>query len=164
MAGRYAEFAGGVLSPEADIILLTDEGQELEAKNRLARIGFDNVVASIDSTTQTMDEESVPSTKAKRVDVPGLVELQQAFPDLQLVDVRQPGETADGVIENAFCIPLTRLTEQFRSLDPTKPTAVYCAGGFRSSIAASLLRANGFADVCDLLGGYGAWSRTHATA
>ena len=164
MAGRYAEFAGGVLSPEADIILLTDEGQELEAKNRLARIGFDNVVASIDSTTQTMDEESVPSTKAKRVDVPGLVELQQAFPDLQLVDVRQPGETADGVIENAICIPLTRLTEQFRSLDPTKPTAVYCAGGFRSSIAASLLRANGFADVCDLLGGYGAWSRTHATA
>ena len=78
--------------------------------------------------------------------------------DLQLVDVRQPGETEGGIIEGATTIPLTQLVEKTDVLDRSKPTIIYCAGGFRSSIAASHLMANGFDDVSDLLGGYGAWS------
>ena len=55
-------------------------------------------------------------------------------------------------------MPLTRLNERLAVLDASKPTIVYCAGGYRSSIAASRLKAAGFADVSDLLGGYGAWT------
>jgi len=165
IGGRYAEFAGGVLRPTTDIILVTDVGQELEAKNRLGRIGFDNVVGAIDYPKKAMADNLEATAQAKRVDVAGLVELQKDLPHLQLVDVRQPGETAGGTIEGAIIIPLTRLTDELSALDDTKPIAIYCAGGFRSSIAASILRANGFGGyVSDLLGGYGAWTKAHATA
>ena len=80
--------------------------------------------------------------------------------ELQLVDVRQPGETDGGTIDGALLVPLTRLNERLATLDASKPTVVYCAGGYRSSIAASRLKAAGFADVSDLLGGYGAWTAT----
>jgi len=60
-------------------------------------------------------------------------------------------------------VPLTRLNEQLSSLDPERPTIIYCAGGFRSSIAASRMVASGFSDVSDLLGGYGAWEAAHAS-
>lgn len=164
IGGRYAEFAGGVLSPKTGIILVADEGQELEAKNRLARIGYDNVIGAIASPLQAMTEHPEATTHAKRVDVVGLDELRKSLPHLQLVDVRQPGETAGGSIEGAICIPLTRLVDEVSVLDESKPVAIYCAGGYRSSIAASRLRADGFEDVVDLLGGYGAWTATHANA
>ena len=56
-------------------------------------------------------------------------------------------------------IPLTRLNERLPALDASKPTVVYCAGGYRSSIAASRMAAAGFTDVSDLLGGYTAWTQ-----
>jgi rhodanese-related sulfurtransferase len=77
--------------------------------------------------------------------------------DVQLVDVRNPTETAGGVIPGAVTVPLPRLTEQMGELDPARPTVVYCASGYRSSIGASVLSAAGFPDVSDLLGGYEAW-------
>jgi len=80
---------------------------------------------------------------------------------LQVVDVRNPGETAGGVIPDAANLPLPQLTERMSELDPTRPTVVYCASGYRSSIAASVLAAAGFDDVSDLLGGYEAWKVQH---
>ena len=79
--------------------------------------------------------------------------------DLVVVDVRNPGEVeATGTIEGALQIPLARLTTELTRLDSSHPTVVYCAGGYRSAIAASTLRAAGFSDVSDLLGGYQAWA------
>src|SRR5690606_26478391 len=79
------------------------------------------------------------------------------LPDLQIVDVRNPGEVALGAIPGAIAIPVGQLPDRLTELDPTRPTVVYCAGGYRSSVAASLLRRSGFTDVSDILGGYGAW-------
>lgn len=156
LAGRYAEFAGGVIQPGVAIVVVTDPGMELEAKNRLARIGFDSVVGHLESPLETFLGNPDEVSASSRLDVVGL-EAARAAGDLQLVDVRQPGETADGIIDGAIEIPLTRLNERLASLDASKPTVVYCAGGYRSSIGASRLVAAGFADVADLLGGYGAW-------
>jgi len=80
------------------------------------------------------------------------------------VDVRNPGEVAAGMIPGAVSIPVGQLPARLAELDPAKPTVVYCAGGYRSSVAASLLRAHGFTDVSDILGGYGAWDETHQNA
>ncbi len=157
LAGRYAEFAGGVIQPGAPIVLVTDPGMELEAKNRLARIGFDNVIGHLADPVATMHDHPDEVAQSSRVDVAGLVAAIDNKDDLQLVDVRQPGETESGTIDGATLIPLTRLNERLASLDASKPTIVYCAGGFRSSIAASRLAAAGFGDVSDLLGGFGAW-------
>ncbi len=157
LAGRYAEFAGGVIQPGVAIVLVTDEGQELESKIRLARIGFDNVVGHLANPLQTFSDHPDDVAKGSRLDVAAMREAMATVDGLQVVDVRQPGETAGGVIEGASLVPLTTLNKQLASLDASKPTIVYCAGGFRSSIAASRMAAAGFTDVSDLLGGYGAW-------
>ena len=164
MTGRYAEFAGGIIQPGAPIVLVTDPGQATEAKNRLARIGFDHVVGALADPLAALAQHPDDVERSSRVDIAGLRQAQADHDDLQLVDIRQPGETEGGVIEGATLIPLTQLNEKLASLDASKPTIVYCAGGFRSSIAASRLALAGFEDVSDLLGGYGAWESAQAPA
>jgi rhodanese-related sulfurtransferase len=84
--------------------------------------------------------------------------------DLQLVDVRNPGEVEAGAIPGAVNFPLPQLLDELAELDPTRQTVVFCAGGYRSAVAASTLRAHGFAAVADLIGGYDAWVVAHAAA
>ncbi|HMH38152.1 MAG TPA: rhodanese-like domain-containing protein, partial [Streptosporangiaceae bacterium] len=86
-----------------------------------------------------------------------LAGARAAVPGLVLLDVRGPGEREMGCIEDSVHIPLGQLRDRVGELDPARPVVTYCAGGYRSSIAASLLRASGFADVSDLIGGYQAW-------
>ncbi len=161
LAGRYAEFAGGVIQPGAPIVLVTDPGLEREAKNRLARIGFDTVVGHLAEPLGSFETSPDDVGRGSRVDVAQLEAAMEDVHDLQVVDVRQPGETANGGIAGAIEIPLTLLNQQISRLDASKPTVVYCAGGFRSSIAVSRMMAAGFSDVSDLLGGYGAWEAAH---
>lgn len=162
LGGRYAEFAGGVIQPGAPIVLVTESGMEIEARNRLARIGFDTVVGHLADPLTTMHDNPDEVTQSSRVDVDTLRDILDDGSALQLIDVRQPGETEQGTIEGATLVPLTRLNERLASLDASRPTVVFCAGGFRSSIAASRLASSGFADVSDLLGGYGAWTAADA--
>lgn len=75
-----------------------------------------------------------------------------------VVDVRSPAETAPGTIPGALTIPVNELRARLGEIPATGPVVVYCAGGYRSSAAASVLRRAGFADVSDLLGGYTAWT------
>jgi rhodanese-related sulfurtransferase len=78
-------------------------------------------------------------------------------PEVVLVDVRNPGEVAIGMIPQARNIPLAQLARHVDELPRDRPVVLNCAGGWRSSVAASYLRAHGFTDVSDLLGGYDAW-------
>jgi hydroxyacylglutathione hydrolase len=158
--GRYAEFAGSVVTPDADLVLLVEPGFELEGKNRLARIGFDRVLGHLEHPYQAMLEHPEAVQPASRLTVPALAERRRDVGDVQLVDVRNPGETRLGVIPGATPIPVGELPGRLAELDPARPTVVYCAGGYRSSVAASLLRQRGFADVSDILGGYAAWQET----
>ena len=82
------------------------------------------------------------------------------MPAMQIVDVRNPGEVEAGAIPGSVNIPVSQLTSRLDELDPARPTVVYCAGGYRSSVAASVLRQRGFRDVSDILGGYEAWTQT----
>ncbi len=164
LAGRFSEFAGGMISPGSEIVLFGDNDTALEAKNRLARIGFDKVVGYLPDALSELEANQSEVAKASRLDVAALINAQSNVEDLQLLDVRQPGETEGGVIGGAILIPLTRLNERMGELDQSKPVVIYCAGGFRSSIAMSRLEACGFESVSDLLGGYGAWEAATAPA
>jgi len=73
---------------------------------------------------------------------------------LQVVDVRNEGEFKLGSVDGARNVPVVQLPNRIGELNPNLPTVVYCAGGYRSSIAASLLRRAGFVDVSDVLGGF----------
>lgn len=157
LEGRYAEFAGSVVPHDVDIVLQVDPGFEVEARNRLARIGFDRVVGALADALAVMAEHPDQTERASRLTVPEFDRRRVEIDDLQVVDIRNPGEVALGAIDGAIEIPVGQLPGRLDELDSSAPTVIYCAGGYRSSVAASLLRQEGFSDVSDLLGGYGAW-------
>ena len=164
LEGRYAEFAGSVIPSDVDIILVTEPGYELEAKTRLARIGFDRVVGYLDEPYKVMFQHRDDAQIGSRLTARAFDERRAQMADLQIIDVRNPGEIAEGAIPGAIAIPVGQLPSRLDELDVTKPTVVYCAGGYRSSVAASLLRQQGFVDVSDLIGGYVAWCETAQNA
>ncbi|MFV0258676.1 MAG: MBL fold metallo-hydrolase [Acidimicrobiales bacterium] len=158
LSGRYAEYVGGVIQPGAPIVLVAEPGTEAEARTRLARIGFDHVVGYLENPLVTFEAHPDDVTQAQRIDATELAARLAAEPDLQVVDVRGRTEADTGMIPGARLVPLPELNRNLGLLDASKPTVAYCAGGYRSSIGASRLRAAGFTDVSDLLGGYGAWA------
>lgn len=164
LEGRYAEFAGSVLPHDVDIVLFTEAGQELEGKTRLARIGFDRVIGYLQAPFEVMFAHQGDVEVASRLTVQAFDERAAQVEGLQVVDVRNPGEVQAGMIAGAVSIPVGQLPERMGELDPGAPTVVYCAGGYRSSVAASLLRHHGFTDVSDILGGYNAWDDAHQNA
>ncbi|MBP2364545.1 MBL fold metallo-hydrolase [Pseudonocardia parietis] len=154
LGGRFAEVVGQVVGPETGLVLVGDEGTATEARNRLARIGFDRVLGFLDGGVHAAPPQRLRA--AGRVTADQLATLGGT---VRAVDVRGPGEVAgSGLVPGAVPIPLPTLVTRLGELDPDAPTVVYCAGGYRSSTAASLLRSRGFARVDDLLGGFGAWT------
>ncbi len=157
LAGRYAEFAGSVVPSDVDIVLVVDEGFELEGKNRLARIGFDRVLGYLANPLAVLADNPERSQRASRMTAREFEQRKADISGLQLVDIRNPGEFALGSISGATHIPVGQLPKRIDELNPDAPTIVFCAGGYRSSVGASVLRQAGFADVSDIIGGYGAW-------
>lgn len=157
LAGRYAEYAGDVLTADQPIVLVCEPGTEIEARNRLARIGFDRVVGCLTDPVSSFLAHPGWVASASRLTTTELAERIETVDGLQVVDVRGSGEVAGGKLTVAREVPLHRILDRLGELDPTAPTVVYCAGGYRSMIAASVMRASGFRDVSDLIGGYGAW-------
>lgn len=154
LGGRFAEMVGQVVGPETDIVLVGDPDTATEARNRLARIGFDRVLGFLDGGVTAAPPDRLRA--AGRITADRLADLGDT---VRVVDVRGPGEVAgSGLIPGALPVPLAALTARLGELDPGAPTVVYCAGGYRSSIAASLLRARGVVRVDDLLGGFASWA------
>ena len=156
--GRFAEYAGDVVRPGQAVVVVADEGRETEAKVRLARIGFDRVRGAVVDVERILAERPDLAVPATRLAARDLASWRDDEPGLQIVDVRNPAEQQAGVVPGVVSIPLARLLDRHPELDATEPTIVYCAGGYRSSIAASLLRSVGFTQVADLQGGYDAWA------
>lgn len=156
--GRFAEYTGDVVRAGQQIVVVTDAGRETEARVRLARIGFDNVAGYLPTVERVLAQHPEYGSTAARLPVTELATWLAEEPGLQLVDVRNAGELSAGTLPGARHIPLAALVERMAELDPAAPTVVYCASGYRSSIAASALRASGVTVVADLLGGFNAWS------
>ena len=154
--GRFAEYVGAIVHAGTPIVLVTEPGQEHEARVRLARIGFDTVIGALTSPDAAFATRPEVVERASRLTATELDERRRTVPGLQVVDVRNNGEVADGMLDGAHHVALPALLDQLDQLDQTRPIVVYCAGGYRSSIAASTLRAHGFGDVSDIIGGYGA--------
>ncbi len=151
-AGRYAEYAGAVVTPHDDIVIVTEGGHELEAKIRLARIGYDRVVGWCN--VADLEKSPLSVRQGSRLTAKDFVERRGTVVGLQVVDVRNEGEFKLGSVSGAQNIPVVQLPNRLIELDASRPTVVYCAGGYRSSIASSLLKRAGFLDVSDVLGGF----------
>jgi len=163
LGGRFAEWAGDVLRPDARVVLVSNPGTDHEARVRLGRIGFDTVLGHLDGALAVLATHPEISERSSRLTTKELESRRRDLSGLQLLDVRNPGETDRGVIPGARPTPLPRLVDALPELERDAPTVVYCQGGARSAVAASVLVAHGFSDVSDVLGGYEAW-RAETTA
>ncbi|TWP38546.1 MBL fold metallo-hydrolase [Leekyejoonella antrihumi] len=161
--GRLAETVGTVLTPEQQVVILAPESQEQQVAMRFARIGFDNVVGYVADPDAYLLLRRTAVAPASRLTANQAKDAITSA-DVQTVDIRNQGELIAGMLPGACHIPLAQLASRADELDPDRPVLLYCASGWRSSVGASLLRAKGFADVSDLLGGYGAWQSPQPAA
>lgn len=161
LGGRFAEYSGEVMKPGTPIVLVSEPGTEGEARTRLARIGFDRVLGALEDPVASFVAHPEYVEQLSRLSVAALDDRRSTVPGLQLVDVRNPGEVEHGTIAGARHVSLPSLLSRLDELDRSAPTVVFCAGGYRSAIASSLLRAHGFSDVSDLVGGFNAWAAAH---
>lgn len=162
LGGQYATWAGTLLDRERPIVLIAEPGREQEGATRLGRIGFDNVAGYLEGGMQSVDNRPDLIVATERVS-PGLLagNLASSAPPI-VIDVRTPHEWNAGHIPGSINVPLNHLESGLRAIPRDRSIAVTCAGGYRSSIAASLLQRHGYASLAELAGGMAAWNASRA--
>jgi glyoxylase-like metal-dependent hydrolase (beta-lactamase superfamily II)/rhodanese-related sulfurtransferase len=159
LGGQFAMWAGSLIPLNAAIVLIADTGAQVdESVVRLARVGIENVKGYLEGGVQSWQEAGLPIETIEQVSVAQLKE-RIGDTELQIVDVRRPAEYGDGHVPRALNAPLASLDKSLSPLPLKKDklTAVICAGGYRSSAAASLLQKQGFSKLVNVAGGTGAW-------
>jgi rhodanese-related sulfurtransferase len=149
LSGQYATWAGSVLDREHPIVIIADPGRETEAAIRLGRIGFDHVAGYLKDGMRSLDPRPELTVKTTRLSAPFAAELLSSDRPPLAIDVRTAREHEENHIAGSLSIPLNHLTERMASLPKDRPLVIYCAGGYRSSIGASLLQRHGFDGVSD---------------
>jgi hydroxyacylglutathione hydrolase len=153
LGGQYASWAGTLLDPSRPIVIVADPAAETQSALRLGRIGFDRVEGFLDgglsAAADVMTTERLsPQTAAQRLTGPN---------PPTVIDVRTPHERNGKAIAGSVGRPLNTLPAAVTDVPHDRSLIVHCAGGYRSSIAASLLQREGFTNVSELAGGIAAW-------
>jgi hydroxyacylglutathione hydrolase len=156
LGGQYATWAGTMLSRDRPIVIIADPGREHEAATRLGRIGFDHIVGYLQDGLRSLESRADLTATTERVSAPLAAEWLAGGEPLA-IDVRTPAEREQKSVAGSVSIPLNHLAERVQELPKDRPLLVYCAGGYRSSIAASLLQQRGFTRVSEIAGGLAAW-------
>ncbi|HWG17807.1 MAG TPA: MBL fold metallo-hydrolase [Acidobacteriaceae bacterium] len=157
LGGQYATWAGTLLDRTRPIVLIAEPGREQEAALRLGRIGFDHVRGYLDGGMAALAERAELVWPTERVTAADIAD-ELAMPDPPLVlDIRTAREWHTEHIPGSLNIPLNHLPERVADLPRDRRIAVHCAGGYRSSIAASILHQHGFTNLEEMAGGIAAW-------
>ncbi len=157
LGGQYATWAGTVLDRARPIVIVAEPAREQEAALRLGRIGFDNVKGYLQGGMEALAGRPDLVWPTERTSAPVMAEeLAGADPPL-LLDVRNPREWSSKHIAGSVNIPLNHLQERIDEIPRDRRIAVHCAGGYRSSIAASILHQYGITNLIEMAGGLAAW-------
>jgi hydroxyacylglutathione hydrolase len=158
LGGQFASWAGSLIALTTPIIIVAEEVTEVdEAVTRLARVGIESVKGFLGGGMYAWDQAGLETGSVAQMPVDELHHQIEEQRGLQIVDVRQPGEYNGGHVPGAISAPLAHLKEQAAQLDSARPTAVICAGGYRSSAATSILARRGFKQLFNVVGGTSAW-------
>jgi glyoxylase-like metal-dependent hydrolase (beta-lactamase superfamily II)/rhodanese-related sulfurtransferase len=160
LGGQFASWAGSLIPMASPILIVADNDERIEeAQLRLARVGLENVQGYLVGGMNAWQEAGLERAAVQQITVAELKELIDTRSDLQLIDVRRPGEHDSGHAPHAISSPLATLREVLPhlNLSPNKQTAVICAGGYRSSAGTSILQQLGFNDLLNVTGGTKAW-------
>jgi len=166
LGGSYATWAGTLLEPSREIIIVADPGREHEAAVRLGRIGFDRIAGYLGGGLEALEPRQDLVRRVKRITAPTLAEQLASGEPPVVLDVRTEREWDEGHVEGSRNVPLSRLADRLAEIPRDRPVVVHCASDYRSSIAASLLQQHGYVEISALVGGMGAWeaSRLAVTA
>ena len=150
----FAPWVGTIINPNVEIMIVCYPHEEVEVVSRLARIGYENIIGY----TYGVDEWN---SENKGLDQ---IESVYASPDIfakenNFLDVRKLSEFSLGAVKNSLHIPLSKLSENIEQISRDKSYLIYCAGGYRSMIAASILKAKGYTRVKNIYGGFASISQ-----
>ncbi|HYN86530.1 MAG TPA: rhodanese-like domain-containing protein [Pyrinomonadaceae bacterium] len=161
LRGQFASWVGGLVALGTPIVLVTESEEQIdEAVLRLARVGHENVTGFLAGGMDAWRASGRAPERVEQVTVAELRRMLDGGEDLQVLDVRRAAEYEAGHVPRALSAPLSSgLADETRvaRLDKERPLAVVCAGGYRSSAAASLLAPLGFRRLMNVEGGTGAW-------
>ena len=156
--GQYAPWVGMLIDGNVPLILVAEDGKEAEAVLRLARVGYEKVNGYLKGGISAWKNEGKKIETIESVTAEDFV--AKIDPSSNILDVRKLGEVESGIVENAQHMCLSRLQTELNSLDKNKHYFVHCAGGYRSMMAASILKQKGFTKITNVLGGMGKISAT----
>lgn len=157
LGGQYATWAGTVLDRAKPIVIISEPGREYEAAIRLGRIGFDHILGFLAGGMAALADRPDLVWPTQRTGVLiAAEELESSNPPF-LLDVRNPGEWKGKHIKGAMNLPLNHLQERIPEVPRDRRIAVHCAGGYRSSIAVSILHQHGITNLIEIAGGLAAW-------
>ena len=159
LTGQYASWAARILGLTNTVILVGEDPDHVrESQLRLARVGIEQVVGSLRDGVAGWVAGGLSLDSIPQVTAQDLAAFRASDPDqVTVLDVREAAEREAGTIEGSRWIPLGRLQSRVAELDRGKPIVVHCKGGYRSSIATSILRNAGLSEVANLIGGFDAW-------
>ncbi|MFZ1009400.1 MAG: MBL fold metallo-hydrolase [Candidatus Sulfotelmatobacter sp.] len=157
LGGQYATWAGTVLDRAKPIVIIAEPGREKEAALRLGRIGFDHVTGYMQGGMEALAGRSDLVWPTKRVSAPEVAEELASIEPPLLLDVRTPREWVAKHVDGSVNVPLNHLQERIAEIPRERSIAVHCAGGYRSSIAASILQQYGITNLTEMAGGLAAW-------
>jgi glyoxylase-like metal-dependent hydrolase (beta-lactamase superfamily II)/rhodanese-related sulfurtransferase len=156
LEGRFAEWAGSLLPFDKSIILVTPEGLEKETITRLSRVGFDKMEGFLKGGFDTWKNAGEKIDLIIEVEADELMMDIPFDPNLTIVDVRRETEFAEGHLPDALNLPLSDMTDiaELAQFKDNQNLYVHCAGGYRSVIAASLLKRQGVHNLRNIKGGW----------
>ena len=156
LEGRFAEWAGSLLPFDKSIILVTPEGLEKETITRLSRVGFDKMEGFLKGGFDTWKNAGEKIDLIIEVEADELMMDIPFDPNLTIVDVRRETEFAEGHLPDALNLPLSDMTDiaELAQFEDNQNLYVHCAGGYRSVIAASLLKRQGVHNLRNIKGGW----------
>jgi hydroxyacylglutathione hydrolase len=160
LGGQFAIWSGILIPIGTPVVLVADSEQKIEeAVMRLARVGIESAIGYLEGGTTAWRDAGYELASVEQITVGELNNLMGKQRPLQIIDVRRPPEYESGHVPHALHAPLSHLqqTASGLQLDPSTPTAVICAGGYRSSAATSILQRHGFSDLMNITGGTSAW-------
>jgi hydroxyacylglutathione hydrolase len=157
LGGQYATWAGTVLDSTKPIVIIAEPGREQEAALRLGRIGFDHVKGYMKGGMEALAGRPDLLWPTERMSAPMVAEELAGTDPPLLLDIRNSREWATKHIDGSVNIPLNHLQERIAEIPRDRRLAVHCAGGYRSSIAASILHQYGITHLIEMAGGLAAW-------
>jgi hydroxyacylglutathione hydrolase len=153
----FATRVGFVASPQSRLLLVVKDERDLhDAVAQLAVVGFDQVVGYLDGGMRAWQEAGLPAQQVEQIPVDRLHSLRH---ELNILDVRDQDEWEEGHIRGATHIPYYSIEQHMKELDSSRPLAVLCASGQRSSLACSILQRHGFTGLFNVEGGMDAWKK-----